>query len=114
MSIEISTRMVGDITVLDLKGRATLGKDSDKLNDALRELLAGGVCKVLVNLAGLTQMDSSGIATLVRTFVSLGVGGGMLKLLAPTGRVRDVLEVTHLLKAIPHFENEAQAIASFR
>jgi anti-sigma B factor antagonist len=114
MAIEISTRMVGDIAILDLKGRATLGKDTDKLNDALRDLVAGGARKVLVNLAGLTQMDSSGIATIVRTFVSLGVAGGMMKLLAPSGRVRDVLEVTHLLKAIPHFENEAQAIASFR
>lgn len=114
MSIEITTRVVGDISILDLKGRATLGKDTDKLNDALRELVVGGARKVLVNLAGLTQMDSSGIATIVRTFVSLGVAGGMMKLLAPSGRVRDVLEVTHLLKAIPHFENEAQALASFR
>ncbi len=114
MSLEISTRNVGDVAVLDLKGRATLGKDTDKLNEALRDLLAGGARKVLVNLAGLTQMDSSGIATIVRTFVSLGVAGGMMKLLAPSGRVRDVLEVTHLLKAIPHFENEAQALASFR
>lgn len=114
MSIEISTRTAGDITILDLKGRATLGKDVDKLNAALRESVAGGARKLLLNLAGLTQMDSSGIATIVRTFVSLGMAGGILKLLAPTGRVRDVLEVTHLLKAIPHFENEAQAIASFR
>jgi anti-sigma B factor antagonist len=114
MSIEISTRMAGDITIMDLKGRATLGKDADKLNDALRDVVAGGARKVLVNLADLTQMDSSGIATLVRSFVTLGVAGGIMKLLAPSGRVRDVLEVTHLLKAIPHFENEAQAIASFR
>ena len=114
MSIEISTRTAGDITILDLKGRATLGKDADKLNAALRESVAGGARKLLLNLAGLTQMDSSGIATIVRSFVSLGMAGGILKLLAPTGRVRDVLEVTHLLKAITHFENEAQAIASFR
>lgn len=114
MSIEISTRMAGDITIMDLKGRATLGKDADKLNDALRDVVAGGARKVLVNLADLTQMDSSGIATLVRSFVTLGVAGGTMKLLAPSGRVRDVLEVTHLLKAIPHFENEAQALASFR
>ena len=114
MSIEISTRMAGDITILDLKGRATLGKDADKLNNVLRETVATGARKLLVNLAELTQMDSSGIATVVRSFVSLGMAGGSLKLLAPMGRVRDVLEVTHLLKAIPHFENEAQAIASFR
>lgn len=114
MSIEISTRMAGDITIMDLKGRATLGKDADKLNDALRDVIAGGTRKLLVNLAGLSQMDSSGIATMVRSFVSLGIAGGIMKLLAPSGRVRDVLEVTHLLKAIPHFENEGQALASFR
>ncbi len=114
MALEISTRTAGDITILDLKGRATLGPDADKLNDVLRDVVASGTRKVLVNMNGLTQIDSSGIATLVRSFVTLGVAGGSLKLLAPGGRVRDVLEVTHLLKAIPHFDNEAQALASFR
>jgi anti-sigma B factor antagonist len=113
MALDISPRKAGDITILDLKGRATLGKDSDKLNEALRDQIATGVRKLLVNLSGLNQMDSSGIATLVRSYVTMGVAGGSLKLLSSGGRVHDVLLVTHLLKAIPHFDNEAQAIASF-
>ncbi len=113
MALEITSRKAGDVTILDLKGRATLGKDSDKLNDALRDQIAGGGRKLLVNLTNLNQMDSSGIATLVRSYVTMGVAGGSMKLLSSGGRVHDVLVVTHLLKAIPHFDSEAQAIASF-
>jgi len=71
------------------------------------------VRKLLVNLAGTTQIDSSGISTIVRTFVTMERAGGNLRLLGPSGRVREVLEVTRLLSSIPTYDDEAKAVASF-
>jgi anti-sigma B factor antagonist len=99
---------------VDLQGRATIGANTDLLDFQLRKLTASGVRKVLVNLAGLTMMDSSGIASIAGTYVSLTREGGSLKLLRPSDRVREVLAVMRILNSIPTFENEAEALASFR
>ena len=114
MGLEVTARNVGDVTVLDLHGRATIGIGNDVLNAKMRQTVEGGARKLLLNLAGLIQVDSSGISTIVRTFVTLGRRGGSLKLTNPTGRVREVLEVTHLLGAIPTFDSEASALQAFR
>jgi anti-sigma B factor antagonist len=114
MALEISTRQSGDVTILDLQGRATIGPNTDELNRQLRKLTSTGKRKLLLNLAGLTMMDSSGIATIAGTYVSLVREGGMLKLLRPVGRVREVLAVMRLLNCFPTFEDEAEALASFR
>lgn len=113
MGVQISSRKVGDVTVLDVHGRATLGAGNDALSAELRKLAEGEACKVLVNLAGVPQMDSSGISTIVRTFVTLERRGGQLKLLLPVGHVRAVLELTRLTQSIPTFDDEAAALASF-
>ncbi len=113
VSLRAKVRQSGNVTVLELQGRATIGKGNDVLAGELRRLLADGAQKLLINLAGVTQIDSSGISTLVRAFVVLGKSGGSLKLLAPEGRVRQVLSVARLLGAIPTFEDEATALASF-
>jgi anti-sigma B factor antagonist len=113
VGLQISTRQSGDITILDLQGRVTIGLSNDLLANQLRDLVAGGARKLLVNLVGVPQMDSSGISSLVRSFVTLQRVGGSLKLLKPTGHVRDVLELTHLLNSIPTFDDETQAVASF-
>jgi len=104
----------GDVTILDLQGRATIGVDSDLLSGHLKMLIASGVRELLLNLADLTQLDSSGISAITGTYVSLRCQGGSLKLLRPCGRVGTVLRVIHLLNIIPTFEDEAQALASFR
>jgi len=114
MPITIERRTIGDIVVLDLKGRATIGSEADRLNEALRRELSGGTRKLLANLAGLIQVDSSGLAMLVRSFVSMGCSGGMMRLVVPPGRVREVFEVTQLSRAITCFADEASALASFR
>jgi anti-anti-sigma factor len=114
MDLQISIRESGDVTILDLQGRATIGADSDLLDIRLEQLVANGVRKLLLNLACLTQVDSSGISIIVGTCVSLRAKGGDLKLLCPCGRVLEVLRVTHLLGFIASFEDEAQALASFR
>ena len=104
MDLEISTRESGDVTILDLRGRSIEASESELLRSNLQKLVANGVHKVLLNLTELTQVDSSAVTFIVRTY---------LKLLRPSGHVLEVLGVLHLLKLIPSFEDETQALASF-
>jgi anti-sigma B factor antagonist len=114
VGIQISIRESRGVTILDLRGKATIGADSNLLSSRLGELVGKGVRKLLLNLAGLTQVDSSAVSTIVRLFVSLRCQGGDLKLLRPCGRVLLVFKVIHLLDVIPSFEDETQALASFQ
>ena len=113
MSLQISIREVGGVTVVDLCGKATIDGESEILSRRLKKLVAGGAHKVLLNLADLTQMDSSGIGVVIDTVVSLNKRGGALKLLHPRGRVLEVLRVLRLTEIVPCFENESEALASF-
>jgi anti-anti-sigma factor len=114
VDLQISIRESGDVTILDLRGRVTIGVDSDLLISHLQRLVADGVRKLLLNLADVTQLDSSGISAITGTYVSLARQGGSLKLLRPRGRVRTVLRVIRLPGIIPTFEDETQAVASFQ
>ena len=113
VGLKISGRESGDVTILDLQGRATMGADSDLLSGHLRMLVANGVRKLLLNLTHVTHLDSWGIATIIGTHLSLRRQGGSLKLLCPGCRVQAVLRVTRLPDIIPTFEDEAQVLASF-
>ena len=113
MGLQISTRESSGVTIVDLKGKATMGDDNDLLNRNLRKLVASGVRNLLLNLEDLTQVDSSSIGTIAATFVSLRRRDSNLKLLRPRGRVQAALGATRLLDHIPTFEDEAQALASF-
>ena len=113
MGLQVITRQSGDVTILDLQGRVVIGKANDELSGALRKSMEGGAKKVLLNMSGVNQIDSSGISTMVRAFVSLNRAGGALKLMCATGRVHDVLEVTRLLASIPLFTTEEDALKSF-
>jgi anti-sigma B factor antagonist len=114
MGLQIVARKASEVTILDLQGRVTIGKGNDALATGLREAMEGGCKKLLVNLRGVNQIDSSGISTIVRAFVTLTRAGGGLKLLNATGRVHEVLEVTRLLASIPHFTAEPEALKSFQ
>ena len=114
MGLQLFVRHAADVVIVDLTGRATMGPDNDFLDSQLRRLIEDGTSKMLVNLADVTQLDSSGIGSIVRAFASLNRRGASLKLLRPRGNVRLVLETVHLLDVIPSIEDEAQAIASFR
>lgn len=114
VGLQFSIRESDDVTILDLQGRVTIGVDSDLLNVHLKKLVAQGVRKLLLNLEDVTQLDSMGISAVVATYVSLSRQGGSLKLLCPRGRVQDVLRVIRLADFIPTFEDETQALASFR
>jgi anti-sigma B factor antagonist len=114
MSLNVSIRESDNVTIMDLRGRSTIsGGESEVLSGHLRELVAKGVRKLLLNIRDLSQVDSSGVSILIETYVSLKRHGGDLKLLCPGGRVLQVLSVFHLLDIIPSFHDEAQALASF-
>jgi anti-anti-sigma factor len=112
--LQISIRESGGVTILDLRGNATIGADGERLRTHLQALTASGARNLLLNLSDLTQIDSSGVSTVVETYVSVKRKGGRLALLRPNGRVLVVFKVIHLLQIIPNFEDEAEALASFR
>ncbi len=113
MSVKLTTRKVGDVTVVDVSGKITLGEGSSALRDVLRDLTANGDKKVLLNLSEVTYIDSSGIGELVSGFTSVANAGGTLKLLGLTKRVKDLLQITKLYTVFDVHEEEAHAIRSF-
>jgi anti-anti-sigma factor len=114
VGLQISIRESGDVTILDLRGRSTIDcGESHLLSSQLQELVATGVRKLLLNLGDLTQVDSSSVSIIVGAYVSLRGQGGDLKLLRPGGHVLEVFRILHLLKIIPTFEDETQALVSF-
>jgi anti-anti-sigma factor len=113
LPMEISVRQSGDISVLDVHGRLTIGEPSEQLHDALNSVIQNGARKVIVILNGIPQIDSSGISTLVKISIKLARDGGVLRLVCGPGRVRDALTVTRLVEAIPTFESESAALERF-
>lgn len=113
MSIKLSTRQVGDVTVVDAVGRITLGEGSSALRDTIRELAGKGQKRILLNLAEVSYIDSSGIGELVSAFTTVTNQGGQLKLLNLTKRVRDLLQITKLYTVFDVHETEANAVRSF-
>ena len=113
MSVKLNTRQVGDVSVIDVSGRITLGEGSSTLRDALRELAGKGQKKILLNLGEVSYIDSSGIGELVSGFTSVTNSGGELKLLNLTKRVKDLLQITKLYTVFDVHESEASAVRSF-
>jgi anti-sigma B factor antagonist len=111
--MKVSTRQVDGITVLDLSGRITLGEGSVQLRDAVRDLLAKGQKKILLNLGEVNYIDSSGIGELVSAFTTVKNQGGDLKLLNLTKKVHDLLQITKLYTVFDVKDDEASAIGSF-
>jgi len=114
VSMKISTRQVDGVTILDLSGRITLGEGSVQLRDAVRELLAKGQKQILLNLADVNYIDSSGIGELVSAFTTVRNQGGELKLLKLTKKVHDLLQITKLYTVFDIKDDEAEAIGSFK
>lgn len=111
--LEVNARESGGVHYLHVQGRLTIGEPSEHLNDFTQQLLQKGARKMIVNLNDIPQIDSSGISSLVKLSISLARHGGGLHLVCGPGRVRDALTVTRLVEAIPTFESEAAASASF-
>src|SRR5271155_1729147 len=113
MSVKLTTRQVGDVTVIDVAGRITLGEGASTLRDALRDLVKKDQKKILLNMGDVTYIDSSGIGELVSAYTSITNQGGLLKLLDLTHRVKDLLQITKLYTIFDVHEAEAHAQIDF-
>lgn len=113
MSVKMSSRQVGDVTVVDASGRITLGEGASVFRDTIRDLAAKGNKKILVNLGDVSYIDSSGIGEMVSSFTTVTNHGGQLKLLSLTKRVKDLLQITKLYTVFEVFEDESSAVRSF-
>jgi anti-sigma B factor antagonist len=113
MSIQLSNRQVNDISIIDFSGRITLGEGASLLRDSLRSMAGEGHKKILLNLADVSYIDSSGLGVLVQSYATLTSRGGQLKLFNLSNRVKDLLLITKLLTVFEVFDDEAQAVRSF-
>ena len=111
--ITINEREAGDVTILDLSGRITIGEGSVQLREAVRGLLERGKRKLLINLGGVDYVDSSGIGELVSCYTTTKKDGGQLKLLNLTKKIKDLLQITKLLTVFETYDDEAEAVKSF-
>lgn len=113
MSIDFRTRELDGITIVDLRGRITLGEGSITVRDTVRHLLSTGQKRILLNLGDVNYIDSSGIGELVGAFAAAKKQGGELKLLKLTQKVHDLLQITKLYTVFDVKDDEAVAIKSF-
>jgi anti-sigma B factor antagonist len=111
--MQIEERSVGDVVVLDLKGKITLGEGDELLKDKVNSLVNQGYRKILLNLAEVPYIDSAGLGEIVRTYTTVSRQGGNLKLLNLTKRITDLLSITKLLTVFETFESETDAVKSF-
>lgn len=111
--LNISERQAGDVTILDLNGKITIGEGSVALRSAIRRLLGEGKSKILLNLGEVGYIDSSGIGELVSSFTTVNRENGQLKLLNLTQKVQDLLAITKLLTVFDTFDSEQDALNSY-
>jgi anti-sigma B factor antagonist len=111
--MQIEERKVGDVVVLDLKGKITLGEGDELLKDKVNSLVNQGHKKVILNLADVPYIDSAGLGEVVRTYTTVSRQGGSLKLLNLTKRITDLLSITKLLTVFETFDSENEAVRSF-
>lgn len=112
--LEIKERQAGDVTVLDMEGKVTIGEGSVALRTTIRRLLEEGKKKILLNLAGVGYIDSSGIGELVSSYTAIGKENGQLKLLSLTQKLKDLLVITKLLTVFDVYDSEAEALNSYK
>jgi len=111
--LEVKERQAGDVTILDMNGSVRIGEGSIALRDAIRRLADEGKKKMLLNLAGVSYVDSSGIGELIANYTTVKRQGGQLKLLNLTDRIQNLLVITKLLTVFDTYDNETEALKSF-
>ena len=112
--MQIDQRSVGDVIVLDLKGKITLGEGDELLKDKVNSLVNQGHKKIVLNLAEVPYIDSAGLGEIVRTYTTVSRQGGNLKLVNLTKRITDLLSITKLLTVFETFDSEPEALKSFQ
>ncbi len=111
--MQIEERAAGDVTLLDLKGKMTLGEGDELLKDKINSMIQQGQRKIVLNLAEVPYIDSAGLGEIVRTYTTISRQGGQLKLLNLTKRITDLLSITKLLTVFDTYDTEADAVRSF-
>ena len=114
MSMTFTTREVSGVTIVDLSGKITLGEGGLTLREEVHKLLAEGKKKIVLNLADVNYIDSSGLGELVSAYTAVKNAGGELKLLNLTSKVRDLLVITKLVTVFDVKDDEAAAVSSFK
>lgn len=111
--MQIEEREVGEVLILDLSGKLTIGEGDELLKDKINSLIQQGRRKLVLNLAGVPYIDSAGLGEIVRTYTTVSRQGGKLKLLNLTKRIQDLLAITKLLTVFDTFDSEQEAVQSF-
>ena len=111
--MQIEERVVGDVTILDLKGKITLGEGDEALKDKINSLVLQDRRRILLNLAEVPYIDSAGLGEIVRTYTTVSRQGGQLKLVNLTKRIMDLRSITKLLTVFETFDSEADALQSY-
>ena len=111
--LSIKERQAGEVTVLDLSGKITIGDGSVQLREEVRKLLETGKKQILLNLGDVAYVDSSGIGELVSSYTTMSNQGGHLKLLNLTKKIQDLLMIAKLLTVFETFDNEEAGLQSF-
>ena len=112
--LDVKERQAGDVTILDLSGDVRIGEGAVALRDSIRNLSDQGKKKLLLNLAGVKYMDSTGVGELIANYTTVTRQGGQLKLLSLTDRIQNLLVITKLLTVFDSYDNEAEALKSFQ
>jgi anti-sigma B factor antagonist len=112
--LELNERQAGDVTILDMSGSVRMGEGAVSLRNSIRGLNDEGKKKILLNLAGVKNIDSSGIGELIANYTTISRDGGQLKLLNLTDKIQNLLVITKLLTVFDSYDNEAEALNSFK
>jgi anti-sigma B factor antagonist len=111
--MQIEERVVEDVTILDLKGKITLGEGDEALKDKINSLIHQNRKRILLNLEDVPYIDSAGLGEIVRTYTTVSRQGGQLKLVNLTKRITDLLSITKLLTVFETFDSESEALKSY-
>jgi len=114
MSAKVKVRHSGDVDILDLSGRITLGDGSGLVRNTIKDVVGTGGRKILLNLHDVTYLDSAGLGELVGSYATITNLGGQVKLLHPQGKVSDMLTVTKLYTIFSSYTDEDEAVRSFQ
>ena len=112
--LEVNERQAGDVTILDMNGSVRMGEGAVSLRHSIRGLVDQGKKKILLNLHGVKNIDSSGIGELIANYTTVSRDGGQLKLLNLTEKIQNLLVITKLLTVFDSYDNESEALSSFK